>query len=73
MKMSNEPVAWAAVVRLGLVAAISFGLNLTDVQMVALMAFIEGAAALFTRSQVTPNGLAEERVAQGGSPTVPRE
>jgi hypothetical protein len=48
-----EPVAIAAVIRLGIYAAMQFGLNWTDAQVVAVMAFAEAFLALFVRQTVT--------------------
>lgn len=51
---SREPVAIVNAVRLSLLAAITFGLSLTDAQLVASMAALEAVLTLFTRRQVTP-------------------
>ena len=52
--MNREPVAIVNAVRLLLLAAVSFGFDLTDVQIVASMAALEAVLTLFTRRQVTP-------------------
>ena len=52
--MNREPVAVANAIRLVLLAAISFGLHLTDVQLIASMAALEAGLTLFTRRAVTP-------------------
>lgn len=52
--MNREPVAIVNAVRLLLLAAVSFGFDLTDVQIVASMAALEAVLTLFTRQQVTP-------------------
>lgn len=49
-----EPVAVVNAVRLVLLAAITFGLHLTDAQLVASMAALEAVLTLFTRRRVTP-------------------
>lgn len=71
-RLKNEPVALGVAIRLVLVAAMSFGLHLTDAQLVATMAAVEAVIGLFTRQSVTPNQLAEARVDQGLRPTQPR-
>lgn len=63
-RMLNEPVALGAAIRLVLVAAMAFGLQLTDTQLVASMAAIEAVLGLVTRQTVTPNQLAEDRIEQ---------
>ena len=50
----TEPVAIVNAIRLVALAAIAFGLTLTDVQLVASMAALESVLTLFQRSQVTP-------------------
>jgi hypothetical protein len=57
----REPVAIVNAVRLVLLAAITFGLSLTDAQLVASMAALEAVLTLFTRQQVTPTGDADDR------------
>lgn len=52
--MRTEPVAIVNAVRLTILAAMSFGLQLTDVQLVATMAALEALLTLVTRSRVTP-------------------
>jgi hypothetical protein len=51
---------------------VSFGWTLTVEQIASVMLAVEAVLALVTRALVTPNQLAEARVAEGGSPTVPR-
>ncbi|MFZ5875165.1 MAG: hypothetical protein ACOYXU_02035, partial [Nitrospirota bacterium] len=53
--VGREPIAVVNAVRLVLLAAIAFGLHLTDVQLVASMAALEAVLTLFTRSRVTPS------------------
>lgn len=57
----REPVAIVNAVRLVLLAAITFGLSLTDAQLVASMAALEAVLTLFTRQQVIPTGDADDR------------
>ena len=71
-RLLNEPVMIAAAIRAVILAAVSFGLNVTAEQTATLMVAVESVLALVTRSLVTPNQLAEARVAAGGSPTTPR-
>lgn len=52
--MTTEPVALASALRLVLVAAIAFGLDVTEAQLVAVVAAVEAVLALFVRSRVTP-------------------
>ncbi len=70
-RLLNEPVLLGAVIRTGILAAMAFGAHVTLAQLAALMVFVETLLALLTRAFVTPNHLAEYRVAQGGSPTTP--
>lgn len=50
----REPVAIAAVVRLGLLMLVSFGFNLSVTQIAAVMAFTEALLAVIIRQSVTP-------------------
>lgn len=58
-RLALEPVAIASFVRLVLIAAVSFGLNLTDAQFVSVMAVVEAGAALITRQQVVAMPVAD--------------
>jgi len=51
--LNVEPVAIVNAVRLVALAAMTFGLNLTNTQLVSSMAALEAVLTLFTRSQVT--------------------
>ena len=51
----NEPVAIINAIRLTFLAAGVFGLSLTETQLFALMAALEGWFTLFVRKQVTPD------------------
>ena len=68
-RLLNEPVLIGAAVRAVIFAAMAFGVHVTMEQLAALMAAVEAVLALVTRALVTPNQLAESRVAQGLSPT----
>jgi hydrogenase-4 membrane subunit HyfE len=68
----NEPVVIGTAIRAVLLAAMAFGLNWSAEQLAAIMLAVEAVLALITRALVTPNQLAEQRVAAGGSPTVPQ-
>lgn len=72
-RLLNEPVLLGAAVRAIVFAAMAFGLDVTVDQLAAVMAAVEAVLALATRALVTPNQLAEARVAAGGSPTTPSE
>lgn len=72
LRVLNEPVLLGATIRAVLLAIMSFGFNITVVQLAATMVAVEALLALITRAFVTPNHLAEARVAAGGSPTQPR-
>lgn len=50
---NREPVAIVNAVRLIVLAAMAFGLNITMVQLVAAMTALEAVLTLFTRAQVT--------------------
>jgi hypothetical protein len=69
----NEPVLIATAIRAVLIAGMAFGLNMSMVQLGTVMIAVEAVLGVITRALVTPNKLAEERVAAGGSPTVPRK
>lgn len=71
-RLFNEPVLIGAAIRAVIYAAMAFGLQMTTEQLGALMAAVEAILALVTRALVTPNQLAEARVAEGLSPTQPR-
>lgn len=68
----NEPVLIGAAIRAVILAAVAFGVAISAEQLAALMVAVETVLALVTRALVTPNQLAEDRVAEGGSPTQPR-
>lgn len=72
-RLLNEPVLLGAAIRLTLIAVMAFGAHMTMEQVAAIMAAVEAILALLTRAFVTPNHLAEARVAAGGSPTVPMD
>ena len=71
-RLLNESVLIGAAIRAVILSAVTFGLAITAEQIAALMVAVEAVMALITRALVTPNTLAEERVAAGGSPTVSR-
>lgn len=71
-RLLNEPVIIASVVQSGIALAIAFGANVTTEQLAAIMTFTGTVLALLARALVTPNQLAEARVAEGLSPTKPR-
>ena len=54
-KVAAEPVAFAAVLRLGILMGVVFGLKWTVEQIAATMSFIEAALLFFTRGSVTSN------------------
>ena len=70
-RLLNEPVLLAGAIRAIIYAAGTFGFALTNEQTLALIGVVEAVSALVTRALVTPNQLAEHRVAMGGSPTKP--
>ena len=49
----TEPVAVVNAIRLVVLAAMAFGLHLSEVQLVATMTALEAVLTLLTRSQVT--------------------
>lgn len=53
--LGREPVAIVNAIRLCMLAAVSFGLALTDTQLISIMAALEAVLTLLTRSQVSPN------------------
>ena len=54
-KVAAEPVAFAAVLRLGILMLTVYGVKLTVEQIAATMAFVEAALLFFTRGSVTSN------------------
>lgn len=73
----REPVAVAAFIRLALIAAVSFGLEMSENQMLSLMAAIEAGLLLLTRPQTTSKTLVKQRQATGrdawsGKPLPPK-
>jgi hypothetical protein len=68
-RLLNEPVMIATAIRSILLALTAFGLGWTAEQIAAVMIAVEAVLGLITRAFVTPNQLAEERVARGFSPT----
>ena len=55
VSMNTEPVAIVNAVRLVVLAAIAFGLHVSDVQLNATMAALEAVLTLFTRKHVYPS------------------
>lgn len=49
-----EPVRLAAAIRALLIAAVAFGLDVSEEQIVAVVVAVEVVSALFVRSRVTP-------------------
>lgn len=70
-RLLNEPVLLGSAIRAVILVFISFGVDITTEQIAAIMGALEVVLALLTRALVTPNQLAEARVAAGGSPTTP--
>lgn len=54
-KVAAEPVAFAAVLRLGILMLTVYGVKLSVEQIAATMAFVEAALLFATRQNVTPN------------------
>jgi hypothetical protein len=51
----RRPVMYGAVIRLGMLMLTSFGVNITDVQQLAVIAFTEAILMLVTNSYVDTN------------------
>ena len=58
--LSREPVAVVNAVRLVALAAMTFGLHLTDAQFTTSMIALEAVLTLFTRSRVTSPATLQE-------------
>ena len=58
----REPLVIVNAVRLVVLAAVSFGLDLSEAQIVSVMLALEAVLTLFSRSQVTPNETVEEHL-----------
>ena len=52
--MNKEPVLIIEAVKAVLLCAVAFGLNLSDVQLVAVVTALGAVLAVFARSKVTP-------------------
>lgn len=63
--LGREPVLWAAAIRAALYAAVLYGANLSEAQILGTMLAIEAILALVTRSQATPNAAVVERESDG--------
>lgn len=72
-RIFNEPVLLGTAIRATILAVAAFGFHITADQIAALMLAVESIIALVTRAFVTPNHLAEARVAMGLSPTLSRD
>lgn len=70
-RIFNEPILLGGVVRAVIYMLMAFGVGISTEQLAAVMTVVETILLLVTRAYVTPNHLAEARVAQGGSPTTP--
>lgn len=70
-RLLNEPVLIGGAIRALFLALMAFGFSVTPEQLASIMLAVEAVLALVTRMLVTPNQLAEARVAAGGSPTTP--
>lgn len=53
-KIKSEPVVVTSLVSSGLALGVAFGLHLSDLQIAAVLAFVNSALALFVRSKVSP-------------------
>lgn len=62
MIFNREPIVIVNAVRLVVLAAVSFGLDLTEGQIVATMVALEAVLTLFSRSQVVPVDTVEEHL-----------
>lgn len=70
-RLLNEPVWISNAVRALIALGVGFGLNVTAEQVSLIIVVVDTVIAPILRSLVTPNQLAEHRVAMGGSPTKP--
>lgn len=52
--MNTEPVVIATFIRMVLYAAVAFGFEITEEQLLALVGVVETGSALFVRSRVSP-------------------
>lgn len=61
-----EPALSIALIRTAMGVAFAFGLNITDEQQTAILAFVAAGLALsvVTRSQVVPTAKVEERLTE---------
>ena len=71
-RLLNEPVLIISMIQSGIALGVAFGLNVTPGQMAAILTFSGTLLAVLARALVTPNQLAEARVAEGLSPTAHR-
>jgi hypothetical protein len=75
LSFSRNPGAWVEVIKLGLLAGITFGLSVSPEQLLAIVAFLGGVSVLITRSQtfapVNKDGAPLEAVKYEGGPVEP--
>ena len=62
MILGREPIVIVNAVRLCVLAGVSFGLDLSEGQLVASMLALEAVLTLFSRSRVVPNESVEEHL-----------
>ena len=53
-RISQEPAVVVGLVQAGIVLGVSFGLDMTETQTAAILAFTAAVLAFVTRSQVSP-------------------
>lgn len=70
--IKDEPVLFQAAIQAGLAMGMSFGLSLSVEQMGTVMAFTAAVLAFVTRTHVTPNHVADQRVAVALHTPVPK-
>ncbi len=70
-RIKQEPVAFQAVIQMGLAMFVSFGLGLSGEQTGAIMAFTAAILAFFTRQHVTSNSETARQVGVALNTPVP--
>ncbi len=68
-RIKNEPLAFGAMLRLGVLMGVAFGLSWTPEQIATTMAFLEAAIAFATRTVVTPNSKVDTITTKMGTGT----
>lgn len=70
-RVKAQPVAFAGLVRGGLLVGMAFGLKMTVTQLGIVYPWVEGAVTFLTANAVTPNSTVDAKVAVALATTPP--